>query len=387
MNINQKRILIVLPRQLGDVLLGTPLAQVLREKYPNAQIDWWSHPMAKQILEQNPFLNNLFYYPVLKKNKTEKKDILKVILRNILLLYSNVFHLLKMRKQNYHIVIDAMNNPRTALLTFLTGAPIRISFATNPIRNLAFNHLIDRKDLNEGYLGHARLNLLKPLGIELKIEDCLKLYPKIPISSINKDKVIEWLNQSEMKFSESNTQHLSNKKCRIFDFILLSPTHRRSVRRWPAESYVNLALQMIEKHKCPVVWLWGPSENEYVYSMHTALQEKLKASDISVELSLFPPLFTLREAAFLSENALIWIGNSNGLSHIAVAAGAKTLELHGPTSPTSWCHPNKEMHLALQRTTGCIQCESNVCKLIRRECLEDLSIKDVFNVANNLILK
>ncbi|BBH53480.1 glycosyltransferase family 9 protein [Fluviispira sanaruensis] len=386
MHDDKKRILIVLPRQLGDVLLGTPIAQVLRDKYPNAQIDWWSHPMAKQILEQNPFLNRLFFYPVLKKSKTNKNSVFKVLIKNILFLYENIQHLIKIRKQKYDIVIDAMNNPRTAVLSLVTGAPVRISFSTSPIRNLVFNKLIPREDLNGIYLGHARLKLLQPLNINLQAEQCLKLHPIIPISLEDKEKVQDWLMQEKEKLSHTKIR-IKQTKSQIFDYILLSPTHRRSVRRWPAASYVELAWRMIQKYQSPIVWLWGPTEDVYVHDMHKALQLKLKENNLAEEFSLFPPLFSLREAGFLSEQALIWIGNSNGLSHIAVAAGAKTLELHGPTSPVSWCHPDKAKHLALQRETGCIQCESNICRLSRRECLEDLSVEKVFQTALILIEK
>mgnify|MGYP000573654518 CR=1 FL=1 len=78
-----KKILIMLPRQLGDVLLATPLVSVLKQKYPTAQIDWWAHPMAKEILSGNSYLNTIHYLPIWQKKE-----------------YKNVFFLKKFSTQN-----------------------------------------------------------------------------------------------------------------------------------------------------------------------------------------------------------------------------------------------------------------------------------------------
>lgn len=44
----------------------------------------------------------------------------------------------------------------------------------------------------------------------------------------------------------------------------------------------------------------------------------------------------LRETAALAAKASVVVGNDAGTSHLAAAAGAKTLALFGPTSPSRW---------------------------------------------------
>lgn len=367
------RILIILPRQLGDVLLGTPLAEVLKQHFPYAQVDWWAHPMAKQLLDGNPNINKIFYYPIWKKNKDLNNQFYKILWQRILFIFCSVAFVLKVRKQNYDVVIDAMNNPRTAIQTYLTGAKKRISFSTNFIRNLAYSHVLSRDQFNEGYLGHSRLNLLKPLGIPFDINKYLYIYPLLPISPENKAFVKNWIYEIQ-----KSIHYVSNKND-VIPYFVFSPTHRHFVRRWPGNYFVDLGLKLIEEKGFFVIWLWGPSEDELVYSLHESLQKKLIEKGHDSHFSIFPPLFSLREAGALSQMAKAWVGNSNGLSHVAVAAGANTLELHGPTPQKSWCHPNHNKHRSLQRTIGCTNCSSNICKLARRECLEDLTVNDVFN--------
>lgn len=49
-----KKILIVCPRRLGDVLLATPLAQTLHHHWPKTRIDWLVFKGKESILSANP---------------------------------------------------------------------------------------------------------------------------------------------------------------------------------------------------------------------------------------------------------------------------------------------------------------------------------------------
>lgn len=367
MTYKNTKILIVLPRQLGDILLGTSIAYLLRKKFPNAQLDWWSHPMGSQILEGNPHLNKVLYYPIYKSNK--QKSFIWNVRSFFIFVIRSISHVFEVRFRGYDTVIDAMNNPRSAILTFMSGAKNRVSFSAQSIRNLAYNKLVSRDSLDDYYLGHSRLFLLEPLGIPFVKEDVLTIYPTLPTSSQNEQAVKAFLNQAAIQVFGKEQD---------FKFFILSPTHRREVRRWPGVSFVDLALRLIQEHSLPVIWLWGPNEDGYVFLLHNKLRENLHKKGLDPNFSIFPPLLSLRETSVISGMSELWIGNSSGLSHIAVAGGAKTLELHGPTNPMSWCHPNRKKHRYLQRAQGCVLCESNTCKLTKRECLEDLLVGTVF---------
>ena len=63
-----KNILIVQLRQLGDILLTTPVVDALKEQYPEAKISFLSHPMGKLVLNGNPNIDELLFYPNPKLN-------------------------------------------------------------------------------------------------------------------------------------------------------------------------------------------------------------------------------------------------------------------------------------------------------------------------------
>jgi ADP-heptose:LPS heptosyltransferase len=373
MGIKKERILIMLPRQLGDVLLATPLATVLRSKYPSAQIDWWAHPMAKEILEGNPYLNQVHYLPIWRKKDYRNTFFLKKFWFWLCYLWFEVSFLFHIKKQKYTIVIDAINYPRSCFQAFLTGAKTKISFKSNFIRDIIFTHLILREKLDSGYLGFTRLFLLEPLGISLNEIDLENIKIELPIQEINKIKPSKWIH-GELSKMEANR------------YIVMSPTSRYLVRCWPISNYTDLALQLVQKYHIAIVWSRAPGEEEYIQIVHNELKEKLRKNSLNEGMSLLPPLMSIREIAYLTRKSIGCIANSNGMSHISVASGAKMIQIHGSTQPINWCPPNKLKYKAIQRDVGCIGCSSNHCKLAHRECLDNLEVEKLLFAVEELFL-
>lgn len=345
-----KNILIILPRQLGDVLLGTSLARALKAAVPEVRICWLAHPMARQILQDNPVIDEVFY------SKSEFKNDIELIKT--------------LRAKKFDAVIDAIALPRTAILGTLIGAKRRISFNTRWSRNIFYTNTIKRERLDDDYLGYSRLYLLEPLGISKQLYANTDVDPLLPI-----------LNADKAKASMVANDVSSQSGCK--QFVTLSPTHRRPVRRWPAEKFVALG-ERFAKAGIAVVWLWGPGEQEFVRGLHDVLTENLKKQNLLPTLSVLPPLLSLRETAAFCGLSLGFVGNSNGLSHIAVAGNAKTVQLHGPTLARAWTHPNKSMHRGIESDCAIACLGKNTCQNAMGRCLERLTVDKVWNESKNL---
>lgn len=375
-----KNILIILPRQLGDVLLATPIPKLLKENFPTARVSWCTHPMSRQLLDGNPYLDEVLYYPVppkaqyLKYLKTFSLKEFFVASKNyILYLMAEVFFLFDMRRKNFDTVVDAMNNPRTVIQTLATGASLKISFTTRTVRNLFFDILVEREVLDREYLAKARLRLLEPLGIEIP-DDPSVADTLIPVSQDDLNVVEDYIKDVKDLTSAPN-------------LLILSPTHRKPVRRWPGDEFVKLGFEVIKNHGDAIVWIWGPGEMDFVKTWHDKLRAMLIADGLPKELSQIAPLFTIRQTAAFCGRARGWVGNSNGLSHMAVAGGGKTVQIHGPSRPQSWTHPDRNKHRGVRRNKGCVECGLNECQLARRECLLDLECKDVYRSVRELFYK
>ena len=89
-----------------------------------------------------------------------------------------------------------------------------------------------------------------------------------------------------------------------------------------------------------MTWLWGPGEE----------QEIDTAMALTKEPTTKAPKTSFREMAALIANTDLFIGNSNGPSHVAVAVDTPSLQLHGPTDGRSWC-PDTPRHRFIQGDT------------------------------------
>jgi len=349
------KIAVYLPRQLGDVLLGSTLPQMIKCYHPRSHVTWIVHPMAREIVEHHPDIDQVIFTPP-KGFSNELQFVLRL------------------RQEKFDILIDALNMPRTAWESFFSRAKKRISLKAGFFRDRAFHKVIDRELFSTHYLAHSRLHFLAAAG--LMTLDMLTEKP-LPNPMFHRPEAINQWAQHYMDQLKAETG------CR--QFVLISPTHRRDVRKWPGEFFVELGLQIISKRKEGLIWLWGPGQDDEVRLLHDTLQSRLKNADLPAHYSVFPEhLWSLQQTAAVSALAKGWVGNSNGLSHVAAAGPTKTIVIHGPTHPVAWTPPDSSRHRAVQRTQGCTRCEKNTCSLARRECLQDLTVKTVWEAVQQV---
>ncbi len=293
-----KNILLIQLRQLGDILLTTPCIREIKREMPKAKLTFLSHSMGKLILEGNPFLDEYFCYD----NKMSALDELK-IMRTL-------------RARKFDLVVDFMNNPRSALYTRFTGAHERVAFHSR--RRIAYTETVPRAKKSD-YIVREKFKLLREAGFAPALEDL----------------TLPWF--------EKHTAPFMNMLGRFPEFrdapvrVVLSPTHRREQRQWPKAAYAELADRLVREWGAAVLWIWGPGEEEFIDATMALCQEK----------TIKAPFTTFREMAALIANCDLMIANSNGPSHVAVAAQICSLQLHGHTEAAAWC-PLNDRHRAVQ---------------------------------------
>lgn len=293
-----KRVLLIQLRQLGDIILTTPSIRALRKHYPDAQIDFLSHRMGRLILENNPDINSLYTY-----SESDR-------------IHDKIALMWQLRRNRYDLVIDFMHNPRSALFAFMTRSPKRISFESR--RRWAFTETF-RHPSERVYIVREKFALLEPLGISCQDERL----------------VLPWQKGDLKLYTDFQNKHPEFAQAPIR--CAISATHRRMQRRWPLERYAELSDRMVRNWGACVVWLWGPGEKQLV-------QDAIKLCHEPVVLA---PEGSFSEfSAFLCQFDF-FVGNSNGPSHVAVAAQIPTLQLHGSSFAKSWS-PMKGRHQAIQ---------------------------------------
>ena len=106
-------ILLVRLREIGDVVFTTATLAALRERFPDAALTYLVEPVAAPIVAGNPLIAELLVVPRTPGIGGIVAD-LKLGRR--------------LRQRSFDIAIDFHGGPRAALLTWLSGAPIRIGY-------------------------------------------------------------------------------------------------------------------------------------------------------------------------------------------------------------------------------------------------------------------
>jgi ADP-heptose:LPS heptosyltransferase len=297
----EERILVVQLRQLGDILLTTPCIKAIKRERPRARLTFLSHAMGRLILDHCPYLDEHFVYDTSWGWREEWR------LAQTL------------RERRFDLVFDFMSNPRSAFYAWRSAATERFSY--NSARSFLYTATIPPAR-DPCYIVDEKFMLLKAAGF-------LRNGPG------EKSLVLPWFEGHTQPFIRFFATHPDVQAAPLR--VALSPTHRRKARCWPLERYAEIATRLVKEWGAAVLWLWGPGEEGVV-------DQAMRLT--SVRTYKAPPT-SFREMAALVGNLDLFLGNSNGPSHVAVANDVPSLQIHGPTEAASWC-PCTSRHRAVQ---------------------------------------
>lgn len=296
------KILLVQLRQLGDILLTTPCIREIKRAWPDASIDFLAHPMGRLVLDGNPYLDQILTYDP-KGNWREEWKLLRTL-----------------RRRGYDCALDFMYNPRSALYTRCSGAGRRLAFASR--RAAFFTEIVAQS----------------PSEIEYIVTEKFRYLRQLNIAPVSEALDLPWFAADARCAQDffASSPDLEKAPLRI----VLSPTHRRVERQWPVDRYAKLADRLQREWGAAVVWIWGPGEEDFVRQVQSLAREP----------TYLAPRTSFRELAALIAQCDLFVGNSNGPSHVAVAVETASLQIHGPTYAKTWC-PDRPPHRALQAVT------------------------------------
>ncbi len=315
--------LVIQLRQIGDVVLTTPIPRILKEARPGCRVSFLTERPSDQLLRGNPHIDEV----LLNDRKAPW--------------WKTVALGLDLRRRRFGVVLDFMGNPRSALLAFLSGARVRISYPA-PGRGLLYTH---RVEPTREYAVAIKKRLLAPLGIESGLDR-----PEIHLAP------------DERAWAEAERERLLRGRSRL---VTVDPSHRRATRQWPAQHYGALCRRLATALDAAPVVLWGPGEE--------AVADAVVAS--SDDAAVRAPPTRLREMAALIGAAALHVGNCSAPRHIAVAVGTPTFTVLGSTS-AGWTHPSAA-HTQVALGLDCQPCNRNTCDR-DRACLVDLPPDRVF---------
>lgn len=285
------KIAIVRLSALGDIIVSAVFLALIKERFTNAQIEWFVDERFGAILEHSPYIDKL--HPIALKSTLTTFNPLKI------------FKLFKsLRVYEYDIVIDMQGLIKSALITQMLKAPKKVGFDCTSAReglsaffysqkvSIAYNEPVLKRNFT--LLSHA-LNL-----------------PKTEISEglSSRSKVFSY--QDSPKIDALN---LNKNKPKIL-FVLETSKINKT---YPIERFKELALALENFQIC---LLWHASEDKA-----TALYGALKNQR---DVLLLPKL-TLNEVKALLFKMDLIIGGDTGITHLAWALQKASITLYGNT--------------------------------------------------------
>lgn len=326
------RILVLKLRAVGDVLLSTIVLRNLRRWQPGAQLDFLTEPPALDVVSRHPDVNEVLCY-----DRTRE---------------SGVALIRRVRHRKYDLVIDLFGNPRTALITRLSGAEWRVGYRFRG-RAYAYNRIVTPRG-GEVHNTQFNLDALEHIGVAIVDRN---LY--FPIAS------------EEAKVAE---ELLAAARIRNGPVIALNTGGGWYTKRWPLDRFAALADRLVEAYDASIVLPWGPGQREEVETVRAGMKHRAS----------IPPPTTLGQLGALLKRMSLVISNDSGPMHLAAAVGTTVLGIFGPTNPALQ-GPYGPGHAVIRNeSVSCLGCNLTACP-IHHPCMKELPVEAVYQAAAALL--
>ena len=333
MNINKTeidKILLIKPRGIGDIVLSTIVLDNLSSHFPAAEIHYLVEKFAKQSVEDNPLIKKI--------HTMQKTEFAYFVARRI-------------KKEKYDLIIDMWSNPRSAQITFLSGARYRLGYSYRG-RRYAYNI---KANAGRGDVHSAEHNLELLKAIDVPVTSKKVHYHINRNSQENADRF----------FKESN---LFNKT-----IIGIIPSGGWESKRCDAEKFTEICRKLIYRFDVALLLLWGPGDEGDVKKIKRDLKDGIVVS----------PETDVDEMAALINNCDVIIANDSGPMHIAAALDVPTLGLFGPTDPKNHGPYNTNSDYIIKDDLHCIICNKLTCPY-DHECMKELPVDEVLQKVEKL---
>ncbi len=327
-----QRILVIKLRAVGDVILSTIVTKNLRLAYPDARIHYLTERPSLDVVKGNPYVDDVLVYD---RKTMSGLDLIRAV-----------------RRGRYDTVIDLFGNPRTALVTRLSGAERRVGFRFRG-RAYAYNLPVEPRG-NKVHNTQFNLDALAPLGIEVK------------------DRRIHFaFGDEDLRFVESFLPPPFTPGSLV---VCINTGGGWYTKRWGLDRFAVLADRLVEEFKAQIVLPWGPGQLPDVEE----IQRRMSRS------AFIPPATTLRQLGALLSRCSIVVTNDSGPMHIAAAVGTPVLGIYGPTDPALQGPYGVPYLVVRNEELDCLGCNLTVCP-IGHPCMLGLSVDTVMQGFRQLL--
>ncbi|HET8723186.1 MAG TPA: glycosyltransferase family 9 protein [Anaeromyxobacteraceae bacterium] len=326
-----RSILVIRYSALGDVVLATSVIDPLRERFPEARIEWVTSPAYAPLLEGLPGIERVHR---LGSGGIREAMRLATALRG-----------------RFDLAVDLQNKVRSAVVARAAGRTV-LSLRRRTARQALLSLVGLDPPVRGPHATRIYADLLRPLGIRAPGPTRVALPPAardaaaVPLAGVPRPRVA------------------------------FAPGASNATKRWPAGRFAEVA-DALAAGGASVVLAGGPADAEAIATFRSALRSPISAdlSNLSVE----------GLAAGLAAVDLL-VACDSGPVHLAGAVGTPAVAVFGPTSPERWGPrpPGRAVRLPVD-CSPCTNHGGDRCPEGHHRCMEELPAEAVVEAARAVL--
>ena len=347
------KVLIYRLGSLGDTIVALPAFHLIARAFPQAERRVLTNfPVSSKaclisaVLGESGLVHSYMSYPLGSRNPRQ------------------LFHLQIRMKQWKPDVLVYLAAPRGQLKAFrdelfLKLCGIRTVIGIPYTKSLQANKWVDEKQCYEheaerlarclGVLGSAKLSDFESWNLHLTVQE--------------KDRARQCLNRLEGKRR----------------FIACSIGTKVEVKDWGARNWRQLLRRLSHAYQGYGLVLIGTCD-EFVRS-ESAIRDWS-----GPKLNLCGVL-TPKESAAVLKHAVAFVGHDSGPMHLAACVGVPCVAIFSARNKPGVWFPYGNNHQVLYHKTDCSGCGLEVCERHKKKCIASITVKEVMNAVNRIMLQ
>lgn len=323
-----RKLLIVKPSALGDIVHTLPFLAAVKERFPAVLVHWVVAKGLHTFLEGHPLIEKLW---VIDKDGWKKAGNLKQTAREIAALWQGL------RREAFDVSVDLSGLLRSGLITFAANARRKVGFAesdegspffyTEKVHGDMGIHAVDRYLKIAAFLGCDTRQVSFPLPPYDHHPPICRELPR--------------------------------------QYLVMAPSAGKEANRWPADRFGRLAARF----SLPSVVIGSAAEAGIAGEVVS--HARGKAISIAGRTGL-------KDLCAVIQGAKFFVTNDTGPMHIAAALKVPVFALFGPANPVR-TGPYGDIHTVIKEEVECAPCYRwKPCENWR--CMENLSVEKVYGI-------
>ena len=368
-------ILFVRLSYIGDILHATPAARWIKEQYPDAKLHWIVTPSMVELLEGNPYVDEIIPWERDEYEAHSKKLHIPTMWRMWWELKA------KLEPYKFDVAVDVQGRLITGLVLLASGAPIRLGLGGTKELNWLFtnyktkpstDHVIKRyvevaQLLKEAVTKQANLETpLKPVdnGLDTETLHTVSAKKMYHMDFYVPSKLHTWAEEQWKTIDNHTSLNRGEVEKPLRVGLVLGTSW--ATKEWPQEKWYSLIKSL--QYRANFVCLGGPKEA----TQYKPLIDSLAAEGIDHIMLNMLGKTTLQEVGALIESCDVVVTADTGSLHIALALDKPVVALFGPTDPKLWGPLTVTFKVLVNDELHCLGCRKRRCPKPDQYCMSGI---------------